>query len=59
VTEKEFRRLEALVEALLEHMDAVPMEQSCKKCDGSGEEFFGTCTICKGAGVTFIFTRKL
>jgi DnaJ-class molecular chaperone len=58
--EKRLRRLEALVAKLLEHMDATPIEQSCDKCDGRGTwQDGGDCANCDGAGVTFVFTRRL
>jgi DnaJ-class molecular chaperone len=54
------RRLEALVNKLLERMDAAPIEQACTKCDGKGTwQDGGDCATCDGAGVTFVFTRRL
>jgi DnaJ-class molecular chaperone len=58
--EKRLRRLEALVKKLLEHMDATPIESVCGKCDGKGKwQDGGDCATCDGAGMTFVFTRRL
>ena len=54
---KKISRLEALVEKLLEHMEATPIEQPCAKCGGEGP--WRNCATCSGAGVTFVFTRRL